>query len=391
MDPELTRLVAAGGHEQLVAFAEPAAGLRGYVAIHSTALGPALGGIRFWRYDREADAIADVLRLAAAMTAKAAVAGLHQGGGKAVVLWDDPRRERDDEQRAALGRVIHLLGGRYVAAEDVGATQADMDGIARATPWVTGIDPARGGSGDPSPVTAWGVLHGMHAVCEEVFGDRALRGRRVVVVGVGKVGAALAALLAERDAQVVVADADTERAADVAAGLGAAVVPAEQALETPCDVLAPCALGGTITSAAVARLRCRAICGAANNQLGDPGADRALARAGIVYAPDFVVNAGGIVNLAQEWAPGGHSAERSRAEAARIEETTHRVLALARSEGVPPGRAAELLAARRIAAEGAGRRYVPGEPSVMRDALLARWARLTGSASGPTSPPPPSP
>jgi glutamate dehydrogenase/leucine dehydrogenase len=388
---ELTRLVEAGGHEQLVAFAESSVGLRGYVAIHSTALGPALGGIRFWHYEREADAVADVLRLSAAMTTKAAVAGLHQGGGKAVVLWDDPHRERDDELRAALGQAIHLLAGRYVAAEDVGATQADMDGIARVTPWVTGIDPAHGGSGDPSPVTAWGVLHGMHAVCAEVFGDRELGGRRVVVLGVGKVGAALARLLVERDVEVVVADVDTDRAAHVAAELDVDVVPPQHAIEAPCDVLSPCALGGVIDVSNVGRLRCRAVCGGANNQLVDGRADLALAEAGIVYAPDFVVNAGGIVNIANEWAPGGYVRERALREVARIEETTHRVLALARAEGVPPGRAGELIARGRIEAAGAGKRYVPGEPSVMRDALLARWERFTGSASAPTSPPPPSP
>lgn len=376
---ELTELVALGGHEQVVAFADPAVGLRGMVAIHSTALGPSLGGIRFWRYEREADALVDVLRLSAAMSLKAAVAGLRQGGGKAVVLWDDPHHERDDAFRRALGRAIHLLGGRYLAAEDVGATQADMDGIAAETPWVTGVDPARGGSGDPSQVTAWGVMHGIHAACEEVFGDRSLAGRRVVVQGAGHVGAHLVRLLVERHAIVAVADADEAKAARLAPETGAEVLAPAAALEAECDVLAPCALGGVLTSELVPRLHCRVVCGAANNQLADDAADDALVARGVLYAPDFVVNAGGIINIAHEWARGGYTLEGARAEAACIEQTTHEVLRLARQEGVAPGRAATELGRRRIVTEGAGGVYVPGEPSVMRDALLARWERFRRS------------
>ena len=170
--------VGVDAHEQMTYFTDPEVGLRAIVAIHSTALGPALGGIRFWRYDSAADARHDALRLSQAMTMKAAVAGLHQGGGKTVVLWDDPHAARSDAFLRSLGRWIDVLGGRYLAAEDVGASQRDMDDIAQETPWVTGIDPARGGSGDPSPVTAFGVLHGMRAACNEAFGspdDPALR------------------------------------------------------------------------------------------------------------------------------------------------------------------------------------------------------------------------
>jgi leucine dehydrogenase len=375
---ELTELVAAGGHEQVVAFADASVGLRGIVAIHSTALGPSLGGIRFWHYERDEDALVDVLRLSAAMTMKAAVAGLAQGGGKTVVRWDEPHRPRDDAFRRALGRAIHLLGGRYLAAEDVGATQADMDGIASVTPWVTGVDPARGGSGDPSPVTAWGVLHGMHAVCAEVFGARELSGRRVVVQGAGHVGAHLVALLTERGADVSVGDIDADKAATVAAATGARVVDSATLLDIECDILAPCALGAVISAESAPRLRCRAVCGAANNQLLDGTADDVLAARGVLYAPDFVVNAGGIINIAHEWAPGGYTLEGAMEQAAGIEATTHEVFALARREGVAPGRAAEELGRRRVASEGNGHAYVPGEPSVMRDALLARWERFRG-------------
>jgi len=373
---EVTELIAQGGHEQVVAFADARLGLRGMIAIHSTALGPALGGIRFWHYASDDEVLVDVLRLSGAMTRKAAVAGLRQGGGKTVVRWDDPHRERTDELRRAIGRAIHLLGGRYLAAEDVGATTADMDGIALETPWVTGIDPANGGSGDPSPVTAWGVVHAMYATCDEAFGDPDLFERRVVVQGAGHVGAELARLLVEQGALVTISDVDSEKVAHVAARLEVDVIPPQHVLETECDVLAPCALGGVFRADTVAGLRCAAVCGAANNQLADDEAGGALAARGIVYAPDYVANAGGIINIAHEWAPGGYSEERARAEVAGIEETTRRVFAIAREEGITPGRAADELARRRLEADG-GPPYVPGEPSVMRDALLTRWASLS--------------
>jgi glutamate dehydrogenase/leucine dehydrogenase len=369
----VTDSMMAGGHEQVSWFADPAVGLRAVVGIHSTALGPALGGIRFWRYPRDEDALADVLRLSAAMTMKAAVAGLDQGGGKTVVLWDDPNTVRSEPFFQSLGRAVEALGGRYIAAEDVGASQADMDGIARETAWVTGVDPGRGGSGDPSPVTAYGVLSGMRAACEEAFGSTTLSGRRVVIQGAGHVGAHLARLLIEAGARVAVSDIDESRAA----ATGAEVLGAGAALTSECDVLAPCALGGVLDTNSIPRVRAKVVCGAANNQLADDAAADALAACGIVYAPDFVVNAGGIINIAEEWAPGGYSGERAHAAAARIETTTRRVFELARAEGVNSARAAAELARRRIESDGRGRPYLPGEPSVMRAALLARHTRFS--------------
>jgi glutamate dehydrogenase/leucine dehydrogenase len=246
-----------------------------------------------------------------------------------------------------------------------------MDGIAHETPWVTGVDPARGGSGDPSPVTAFGVVRGMRAACATAFGSPALQGRRVVVQGAGHVGACLARLLVDAGARVVVSDIDPGRATAV----GVPVVAPDEALGTECDVLSPCALGGVLTTATVPRLRCAVVCGAANNQLLDERAGDALAERGIVYAPDYVVNAGGIINIAQEWDPDGYSLERAHAAATRIEETTRHVLAVAAAEGITPARAADEVARRRIAAEG-GPPYRPGEASVMRDVLLARHARF---------------
>ena len=351
---EITDVMAERGHEQVVFVADAPSGLRAVIAIHSTALGPSLGGVRFWHYDTEADAVADVLRLSEAMTYKAAVAGLDQGGGKTVVMVDDPDRPRDEALLLALGRAIDELGGRYLAAEDVGATPRDMDLIARATPWVTGRDEALGGSGDPSPVTAIGVRAGMRAVRDALDGVRSLDGLHVVVHGTGHVGSHLARLLAADGVRLTLADRAPGRAEVLAAELGALVVTPDEALDLACDVLAPCALGPVIDLGRVARLRCRAVCGAANNQLAGLDVDDALAARGILYAPDFVVNAGGIINLAEERADGGYSRARALARAESIEATTDAVLARAAVDGVAPGRAAEALARDRIAREGQG-------------------------------------
>lgn len=359
--------MAGEGHEQVVHFSDPAVGLRMIVAVHSTALGPSLGGVRFWHYETDDDALVDALRLSRAMSLKASAAGLDQGGGKAVVIWDDPHRERDEEFRRAIGRAIQTLGGRYIAAEDVGATPADMGGIALETPWVTGVDPGIGGSGDPSPATAWGLFHAMQSVVAEAIGDSALAGRRVVVVGVGHVGGRLVEDLVAAGASVAVADIDPERVEAMVSAHGVDVVQVSEVLTEPCDILAPCALGGLLTVESVASLRCRAVCGAANNQLLDAAAGDALAARGILYAPDFVVNAGGVINVAMEWAPGGYTKEKAMARAAGVGDTTARVLAAARDRGVPPFRVAEDLAWERIHNGGSSRWWMPGDPAAWTD------------------------
>jgi leucine dehydrogenase len=354
-------LIAAGGHEQVLFVGDGEVGLRAIVAIHSTALGPSLGGVRFWHYDDDEAALRDALRLSEAMTYKAAMAGLHQGGGKAVVLWDDPDKPRPIALLHALGRAIDDLGGRYLAAEDVGATTADMDGLAEVTPWVTGVSESIGGSGDPSPVTAFGVLCSMRAALHAQLGESTLRGRRVVVQGAGHVGGHLARLLVDEGAEVLVADRDPARAARVGDATGATVVDARDALTTECDVLAPCALGGVLTEQVAPLLRCRVVVGAANNQLADRAADHAIARRGILVVPDFVASAGGIVNIAQEFT--GYDRDRAYAETARIEDTTARVIEWARHEGVTPTDAALAMARRRIEEEGGGRRWRAGDPA----------------------------
>jgi leucine dehydrogenase len=357
----VTDVMAARGHEQVVFVADAPTGLRAVIAVHSTALGPSLGGIRFWTYRSEDDAVRDVLRLSEAMTLKAAAAGLHQGGGKAVVLIDDPDAPRTVELLHAMGRAIDELGGRYLAAEDVGATTRDMDLIAEITPWVTGVDPAAGGSGDPSPVTAVGVVAAMRAVLRELDGAPGLAGRRVAIQGVGHVGGHLARLLSAAGASVVVADANPARAQAVADAVGGEVVDTATILEVECDILAPCALGGVLDDLTASRLQCRSVCGAANNQLSDDTIDDLLATRQVLYAPDFVANAGGIINIAEEFV--GYSHDRALERAEGIEQTMTRVFALARERSTAPGAAATAMARARLDAEGAGRRWRPGDPA----------------------------
>ena len=363
----ITDLMARHGHEQVVFVANANAGLRAIIAIHSTALGPSLGGVRFRNYETEADALDDVLRLSEAMSLKASISGLHQGGGKAVVRWDDPDRARPQVLLDALGRAIDDLGGRYLAAEDVGATTADMNGLARVTPWVTGVDVAQGGSGDPSPVTAYGVLYGMRATMAELDGDSTLRDRHVVIQGIGHVGAHLARLLVDEGARVTLSDVFTARADALASELGVDTVAPDVAFATPCDVLAPCALGGVLNDVTIPRLRCRAVVGAANNQLATLTAGAQLADCGILYAPDFVVNAGGIINLAEEFV--GYDRARALERTAGIETTTAEVFRVAREQEITPSRAAETLARRRIEVEGAGRRWQPGDPAAWTNGM----------------------
>ncbi|GAC1313122.1 MAG: branched-chain amino acid dehydrogenase [Acidimicrobiales bacterium] len=343
----LLQAMADDGFEQVVHCHDRASGLRAIIAIHSTQLGPALGGTRFLDYPDETAALADVFRLARAMTYKAAAAGLPLGGGKAVIIGD-PARIKTAELLLAYGRFVETLSGRYLTAEDVGTTQADMDTIRRVTAFVTGTDPAGGGSGDPSEATAEGVRWAMRAV----VGHDDLAGLEVVISGVGKVGSGLARRLVADGATVTVADIDPARTSALHDELGVRVVDTAVAHRTPCDVFSPCALGGALSSSSVAELACRAVVGAANNQLAEPAAAQALQARGIVYAPDFVVNAGGIINIAQELEPGGYDHDRAMERVAVVATTLRRVLERAASTGTTSIAAAEGLARERIASEG---------------------------------------
>jgi leucine dehydrogenase len=363
--------MADRGHEQVVLVSDAASGLRAIIAIHSTALGPSLGGVRFWHYTSEDEAIGDALRLSEAMSLKASAAGLDQGGGKTVVMIE-PGRPRERALLHALGRAIDELGGRYIAAEDVGATPQDMNWIGEQTPWVTGVDEAQGGSGDPSPVTAIGVLAGIRAALREADGDPDPAGQSVAIQGAGHVGSHLARLLVEAGATVMLSDIDPERAGRLADTLGVTTIDAGAILETPCDVLAPCALGGVLNQTTIPLLRCRVIAGAANNQLGTLADGDALADRGIVYAPDYVVNAGGIINIAQEFT--GYDRARAEARTRAIEDTTARIFTLARERGVSPARAADAYARERIDRAG-GRRWEPGSPAAWTNGQPLRSLR----------------
>ncbi len=341
--------IGSSGHEEVLYGTDPVSGLKTIIAIHSTALGPALGGTRFFPYDSEAAALEDVLRLSQAMSYKAAAAGLDMGGGKAVIIGD-PSRQKNERLLRAYGRVVDSLGGRYITAEDVGTTTADMTVIRRETRWVTGIPEAHGGSGDPSPATARGVLAAIHVVAGRLWGDEDLDARKVTVLGVGKVGSSLVERLVKAGATTIVADVNPAATAAMADRYGSAVVGVEDILDAEADILAPCALGGTLNADSIPRLKCRAVVGSANNQLATEADADLLIEHGILYAPDFVVNAGGIINIAEELR--GYSWERAAIAVDRIGDNVNRVLDRAEADGINPHLAAVAMAQDRIAAIG---------------------------------------
>lgn len=333
--------------EQVAYGHDAATGLRAIVAIHSTVLGPSLGGTRFWPFADEEEALVDVCRLAKGMTYKHAAAGLDRGGGKSVILGD-PATLRSDELILAFGRFIDGLAGRYITAEDVGTTQSDMDLIRTVTPHVSGVSERLGGSGDPSPATAQGVLWAMRAVAERLWGSPALADRHVCVNGVGKVGAAVADHLHAEGARLSVADVRVEATRAVAERTGAAVVPSDRAHAVPCDIYSPCALGAGLSATTIPELATAAVVGSANNQLATPLDAQRIHDSGVLYAPDYVVNAGGVINIAQE--KGGYDRARADEHIRRIHDTVLRVLDLADAEGITTAAAADLLAERRIEA-----------------------------------------
>ena len=338
-------------YEQVVFCQDRETGLRSVVAIHSTTLGPALGGTRFYPYPSEDAGVEDVLRLARGMTYKAAAAGLDLGGGKAVI-FGDPARDKTEALMRAYGRFVDAIGGRYITAEDVGTTQTDMDLIRRETRHVTGVSRALGGSGDPSAATAYGVFWAMKAVVALSSATTSLAGIHVVVAGVGKVGTSLVRHLVEERARVTVSDVDAAAVERVRRDFGVDVAEADKAHTVPCDLYSPCAMGGILDPTTIPELRCWAVVGSANNQLADESCARLLAEHGVLYAPDFVVNAGGVINIAEELSPGGYHRERAYAAIRRIYDTTTAVLDTAKQEGITGAAAANRLAERRMAALG---------------------------------------
>ena len=343
----------AADHEQVVFCTDEATGLRAIVAIHSTALGPALGGTRFYPYASTDAALRDVLDLSRGMTYKAAVTGLDLGGGKAVIIGD-PATLKTEALLRAYGRFVQSLVGRYRTACDIGTFSADMDHVARECDFVTGRTVAHGGAGDSSVLTAYGVFQGMRAAAESVWGTASLAGRTVGVAGVGKVGGHLVGHLVEDGADVVVTDVHGPAVdALVARYPGIRSVDSTRALVgRALDVYAPCAMGGAITDEVVDALSAKVVCGAANNQLAHPGVEKHLMDAGITYAPDYVVNAGGLIQVADELDPRGFSFERAQQRATGILETTRKILALAESERISPAVAADRVAEERIRTVG---------------------------------------
>jgi len=339
------------GHEQVVFCQDAQSGLRAIIAIYSTALGPALGGTRFYPYPDESAALADVLNLSRAMAYKNALAGLDLGGGKAVIIGD-PDRLKSEPLLRAYGRFVESLNGRYITACDIGTYSEDMDVVARESRFVTGRTVPNGGAGDSSVLTAFGVFAGMRACAEHVWGSTSLDGKTVGVEGVGKVGHRLVDHLIEDGARVVIFDTSSGASERVHArhpGVRVAVSRAEL-LASPLDVYSPCALGGAIDDDTVKALSAKIICGGANNQLAHPGVEKMLADLGIVYAPDYLVNSGGVIQVADELH--GFNFDRAKARAEQIQGTTLQILATAEAEGVPPAVAADRLAERRIADVG---------------------------------------
>jgi len=338
--------IAEMGHEQLVICNDSSAGYRGIVAIHSTTLGPALGGTRFWQYASDEEAIVDALRLARGMTYKNAVAGLNLGGGKSVIIGDNRTTDREMIFRAH-GRFVESLGGRYITAEDVGTSTADMDFVHMETKNVSGL---AGRSGDPSPVTAHGVFRAIQASAKERWGSDDLSTRTVSVQGCGHVGYYLAKELHEAGAKLVVTDIDQERVKHVATEFGARAVAPDDIYGVQADIFAPCALGGIINDKTIPLLKVEIVCGAANNVLLEERHGDLLVQKQILYTPDYVANAGGVINVYSELA--GWSSARAFRKADEIYDTVLRVFQIARTDSVPTYVAADRLAEQRIMAVG---------------------------------------
>ncbi len=338
--------IAEMGHEQLVMCHDKSSGYRGIIAIHDTTLGPALGGTRFWNYNSDIEAIVDCLRLARGMTYKNAVAGLNLGGGKAVIIGDNRTARREMLFRAH-GRFVESLGGRYVTAEDVGTSMADMDFVHMETEYVAGLETR---SGDPSPVTAHGVFRAIQASAKHRWGSESLASKTIAVQGLGNVGQYLCKELDAAGATLIVTDIDAERVRLVVDAYRARAVESDAIYGVQADIFAPCALGGIINDNTIPQLRVEVVAGGANNVLLETRHGIELERLGILYAPDFVANAGGVINVYSELA--GWTAQRALRKADEIYETTLGVFEIAKEQGIPTYEAADRLAERRLQAVG---------------------------------------
>ncbi|MEZ6036641.1 MAG: Glu/Leu/Phe/Val dehydrogenase dimerization domain-containing protein [Planctomycetota bacterium] len=337
------------GYERVVRGVDPSCGLHALIAVHDTTLGPALGGLRMWNYASEDEAQFDVLRLAKGMSYKSAVAHTGLGGGKAVMIGD-PKTIKSEALYLSMGRLVDSLGGLYTTAEDVNTSIGDLEIIRRATKYVTGLSRESGGSGNPSPYTAYGVFLGVRAALGQAFGDDSPKGRTIAVQGVGAVGGPLAKRLLDAGATVYVTDRNEQRVADLVAQ-GAKAVPEAEIMSMPCDLYAPCALGGILNDDTIPKLGAKVVAGAANNVLLKPEHGKMLADRGILYAPDYVINAGGIINVSVEFHEGGYDEQVALSKIERIPQALKELWTIAKEENIPPSDAADRLA-RRIIAEG---------------------------------------
>ncbi|MEO8087342.1 MAG: Glu/Leu/Phe/Val dehydrogenase [Bacteroidota bacterium] len=335
-------------HEEVVFCYDKKTGLKAIIAIHDTTLGPALGGTRMWMYKSEAEALNDVLRLSRGMTFKAAISGLELGGGKAVIIGD-ARKDKTPELFRKYGEFIDSLKGRYITAEDVGTSTSDMVYVHERTKYVTGLPENMGGSGDPSPVTAYGVYMGMKASAMEMWGDDSLRGKKIAIQGVGHVGENLVRYVSEEGAKVFITDINKELLEAVSKKFGAEIVAPDAVYDLDIDIYAPCALGATLTTENIGRLKCVIVSGAANNQLADEYIHgRMLTDKGILYAPDFLINAGGLINVYSEIK--GYDREASLLKAKNIYTTTLEIFKKAKMENISTATAARVIAEERLAA-----------------------------------------
>jgi len=333
-------------YEQLIFCHDEASGLKAIICIHDTTLGPALGGCRMWNYETEGEAIEDVLRLARGMTYKNAAAGLNLGGGKTVVIGD-AKKDKSEAFFRALGRYVNSLNGRYITAEDVGTTVSDMDLIYQETPYVCGMSESYGTGGNPSPMTAFGVYMAMKRTAKEAFGDDSLEEKTIAVQGVGNVSYSLCRHLYEEGAKLIVTDISQDAIDRAVSDFGAKAVGIEEIYDVEADIFAPCALGGILNDETIPVLKVKAVCGSANNQLlEDDRHGEMLKERGIVYAPDYVVNCGGVINVADELQ--GYNKERAKAKVQSIYDQMDKIFNIATRDSVTPAVAADRLAEERI-------------------------------------------
>ncbi|WP_025784706.1 Glu/Leu/Phe/Val dehydrogenase [Sporosarcina sp. D27] len=342
---EIIKYMETYDYEQLVICQDKTTGLKAFIAIHDTTLGPALGGTRMWTYNSEEEAIEDALRLARGMTYKNAAAGLNLGGGKAVIMGN-PKTDKNDELFRAFGRFIEGLNGRYITAEDVGTTEADMDLIHLETDYVTGVSAEFGSSGNPSPVTALGVYVGMKAAAKEAFGDDSLKGKTIAVQGVGNVAYTMCEYLHEEGAKLIVTDINEEAVQRAVDNFGATAVGINEIYGVDADIFSPCALGAVINDDTIPQLKAKVIAGSANNQLKNPEHGDKIHEMGLVYAPDYVINSGGVINVADEL--DGYNRERALKKVNTIYDTIEKIFAISKRDNIPSYVAADRLAEERI-------------------------------------------